>query len=196
MTTYAETRGEKPKTDNPFSQRECECGWANHDLRTKCRNCGKALEPVAPPTPKKLTIREILSQCVARMHEHGPAERFSRDEGDEYEDTLHLATFALNRAYHPDRAINAEVAEGAAQAEAEDVAAGLKPSRWRCICGAEHDKGFIRGELVHRCYECGYFGSKGIIIVPGQYDMKFDYETDLLSTPEQSAVALEKGGQA
>lgn len=28
---------------NEFGQRVCSCGWANHDLRKICRNCGKVL---------------------------------------------------------------------------------------------------------------------------------------------------------
>jgi hypothetical protein len=66
--------------------------------------------------------------------------------------------------YHPDPVINAEVAADALEAEVADLAAGYPPRRWRCECGAEHERGFFQSPGIHRCLACGYVGSGGIML--------------------------------
>lgn len=44
IIAQAELKGWEEDKPNPFGQAECAaCGWANHDVRKKCRNCGAAL---------------------------------------------------------------------------------------------------------------------------------------------------------
>jgi hypothetical protein len=66
--------------------------------------------------------------------------------------------------YHPDPAINAEVAADALDAEMADLAAGYNPRRWRCECGAEHSRGHFQCIGVHRCLKCGYVGEGGVML--------------------------------
>ncbi len=65
--------------------------------------------------------------------------------------------------YHPDPAINAEVAAAALAAERADLAAGYMPRRWLCDCGAEHRRGHFLTIGVHRCLGCGYVGTGGVM---------------------------------
>jgi hypothetical protein len=74
--------------------------------------------------------------------------------------------------YHPDRAINAEVAADALDAERADLAAGYQPRCWRCECGAEHDRGHFLTIGTHRCLACGYVGTGGVMFGTS----KDDYE--------------------
>lgn len=66
--------------------------------------------------------------------------------------------------YHPDPVINTEVAADALEAEVADLAAGYPARRWRCECGAEHERGFFQSPGVHRCLACGYVGTGGIML--------------------------------
>lgn len=60
-------------------------------------------------------------------------------------------------SYHPDPAINAEVALDALDAERADLAAGYPPRPWQCgECGASHARGHFGSIGVHRCLRCGY----------------------------------------
>jgi hypothetical protein len=68
--------------------------------------------------------------------------------------------------YHPDPAINEEVAQEALNAEVADLAAGMEPRRWTCPCGASHDRGHFQTIGVHRCLRCGYVGSGGVMWDP------------------------------
>jgi len=69
--------------------------------------------------------------------------------------------------YHPDPAINREVAEEALTAEKIDLSVGYPPRRWRCDCGAEHGRGHFQVIGVHRCLRCGYVGPGGLMWAPG-----------------------------
>jgi hypothetical protein len=69
-------------------------------------------------------------------------------------------------AYHPDPATNEEVAATVLEAERADLAAGFLPRRWRCSCGAEHDRGHFLTIGQHRCLSCGYMGSGGAMLDP------------------------------
>lgn len=67
-------------------------------------------------------------------------------------------------AYHPDPAINAEVAEAALESERIDLAAGYPPRRWTCPdCSRSHSRGHFQIIGVHRCLGCGYVGSGGVM---------------------------------
>jgi hypothetical protein len=71
--------------------------------------------------------------------------------------------------YHPDREINAEVAADVLDAERADLAAGYPPRRWRCpSCAAEHSRGHFGTIGAHRCLECGYTGTGGVMIGAGE----------------------------
>ena len=65
--------------------------------------------------------------------------------------------------YHPDAAINAEVAADALAAEVADLAVGFPPKLWLCECGAGHARGFFQSFGVHRCLRCGYVGPGGVL---------------------------------
>lgn len=70
-------------------------------------------------------------------------------------------------SYHPDAAINAEVAADALDAERADLAAGYPPRPWRCPdCGAEHVRGHFLSLGTHRCLACGYVGTGGVVTEP------------------------------
>jgi hypothetical protein len=66
---------------------------------------------------------------------------------------------------HPVPEIAAEVQADIRQAEAADVAAGFRPYRWICSCGAAHSRGTING-VDHRCLRCGYIGPGGELEPP------------------------------
>ncbi len=68
--------------------------------------------------------------------------------------------------YHPDRAINAEMAADALAAERSDLAAGYAPRRWVCPCGRAHSRGHFGGIGIHRCLWCGYVGARGRMVAP------------------------------
>lgn len=74
----------------------------------------------------------------------------------------------MNMTYHPDPVINAEIADGALEAEQADLDAGYPPRRWRCPCGAEHSRGHFRAVGQHRCLACGYTGTGGIMLDDGE----------------------------
>jgi len=65
--------------------------------------------------------------------------------------------------YHPNPTINAEVAAEAAEAERVNLAAGLPPAPWQCVCGAVHRRGHFMSIGVHRCLKCGYVGAGGVL---------------------------------
>ena len=65
--------------------------------------------------------------------------------------------------YHPDPDIARGVHLDVQAAEAADLAAGFPPRRWRCDCGAEHDRGHFQTVGVHRCLACGYVGAGGTL---------------------------------
>jgi rubredoxin len=66
--------------------------------------------------------------------------------------------------YHPDPAINEEIAEAALESERLDLAAGYPPRRWTCPdCAASHSRGHFQVIGVHRCLSCGYVGSAGVM---------------------------------
>lgn len=67
----------------------------------------------------------------------------------------------LERGYHPDPEINAEIVQAALEAERADLAAGYPPKFWRCECGAGHRRGHFQTIGVHRCMRCGYVGASG-----------------------------------
>ena len=66
--------------------------------------------------------------------------------------------------YHPDNDINESVKRDALVGELADLAAGLPPKRWRCVCGVEHKRGHFGAIGVHRCLSCGYAGDGGIML--------------------------------
>lgn len=68
----------------------------------------------------------------------------------------------MNR-YHPDLAINAEIAADVLEGERADLAAGYPPSRWTCDCGASHARGHFMTVGIHRCLRCGYVGGDGVM---------------------------------
>lgn len=70
------------------------------------------------------------------------------------------------RVYHPDPAVNAEVAADALAAEMADLAAGYPPRPWLCECGASHSRGHFMSIGVHRCLACGYVGEGGVMFDP------------------------------
>lgn len=62
--------------------------------------------------------------------------------------------------------IQEEIAADERDAEVADVKAGYPPRRWRCVCGAEHDRGHFQALGVHRCMRCGYAGDGGTLLEP------------------------------
>jgi hypothetical protein len=70
--------------------------------------------------------------------------------------------------YHPDPTVNAEVAADAAVAESADLAAGYPPRAWMCPCGAVHRRGYFQQVGTHRCLGCGYIGTGGVLLGPGE----------------------------
>jgi hypothetical protein len=68
----------------------------------------------------------------------------------------------MSTRYHPDPAINDQVAADALDAERADLAAGYRP--WRCVCGTEHSRGHFGTVGVHRCLACGYVGTGGVLL--------------------------------
>jgi hypothetical protein len=72
---------------------------------------------------------------------------------------------ATPATYHPDPAINAEVAQEALESERADLATGYPPRRWQCDCGAEHGRGHFMTIGVHRCFACGYVGTGGVMLL-------------------------------
>ncbi len=71
----------------------------------------------------------------------------------------------MSSTYHPDPVINPEAAATALEAERTDLAAGYKPRRWLCDCGAEHGRGHFLTIGVHRCLACGYVGTGGVMLL-------------------------------
>lgn len=70
--------------------------------------------------------------------------------------------------YHPDPDIDAGIHEEAQESERRDLDAGYPPRRWRCGCGAEHGRGHYLTIDTHRCLACGYVGTGGALIGPGE----------------------------
>lgn len=70
--------------------------------------------------------------------------------------------------YHPDPWVNVLVIADAIEAERADLAAGYPPRRWRCTCGTEHSRGHFGTIGVHRCLACGYVGTEGVMLDPGE----------------------------
>lgn len=71
--------------------------------------------------------------------------------------------------YHPDPAINAEVAADVLQAEIADMKAGHAPRRWVCPCGASHRRGHFGVIGSHRCLRCGYAGGEGVMVTEDEW---------------------------
>jgi hypothetical protein len=66
--------------------------------------------------------------------------------------------------YHPDPAINAEIAAQTLEAEILDLKAGFPSRRWFCPCGKSHQRGHFQTFGVHRCLGCGYVGEGGVML--------------------------------
>lgn len=66
-------------------------------------------------------------------------------------------------AYHPDPAINAEIIEQSIEAERIDLAVGYAPRSWTCPCGTAHSRGHFLMVGTHRCLDCGYVGTGGVM---------------------------------
>lgn len=70
----------------------------------------------------------------------------------------------MTTVYHPDPQVNAEVIADALEGERADLAAGLPPRPWRCVCGVAHSRGHFGTVGVHRCLACGYVGPEGVLL--------------------------------
>jgi hypothetical protein len=55
-------RAPKPVFFGFEGQWHCACGWANHELRKKCRNCGVALEQESPADERDGVEREARNE--------------------------------------------------------------------------------------------------------------------------------------
>lgn len=58
-----------PDPVSPFGQDNCQvCGWANHELRKKCRHCNAALAPTAGETTEQGEKFPTCPQCGGAFH--------------------------------------------------------------------------------------------------------------------------------